>query len=451
MAVKDLYDKACEAFNKGNYDYAVELYREVLRLSPDYANARVLLRGTERRRLAERGSSIVATLVNRIKGFWPLLKARLHGKSPAKQLECCEDCLETNPSRIGALMMAGRAAAAAGYNESAIAIFKDVLSLRANHKKALRALAEAFEQAGQIKEALAALLRLAPMVPTDRELQMRIKNLQATQHMQTTGMDHAETFRDLIRDQEVAKESVRRLESLEERRAREIAQARQAVEQDPANTTKITHLALLYRREGDPNSAFKVLKAGHERMPDDYEIREQLGELQLQMYDAAVSRIEQQLQQDPDNQALKDKKQDLLTRRKKYAVHEYGWRVERHPTDYGLRMQLGKALLEVGDYNGAIAAFQNAAKDSKLQLEACCMLGRCFAAKNQFDLTFEQLHRAAAMHPRLDETGLEINYLMADALDRMGDREQALKLYKKIYASDISFRDVAEKVESLSS
>jgi len=52
LAVKDLYDKACEAANRGNYGYAVELYRQVLRLEPDYPSARLLLRGVERRRLA---------------------------------------------------------------------------------------------------------------------------------------------------------------------------------------------------------------------------------------------------------------------------------------------------------------------------------------------------------------------------------------------------------------
>jgi len=451
MAVTDLYDKACEAANKGNYEYAVELYRQVLRLSPEHAGARVLLRGTERRRLAQKGSSLVRTVAGRLKGLWPLLKAMLQRKDPAKQLESCEDCLETNPYSIGALIMAGQAAANAGYSEGAVAIFKDVVALRPGNKKALRRLAAALENAGQTKEALAVLLKLASLAPTDRQLEAKVRSVQAADHVKTTGMDKASSFRDIVRDEEVAKESVRRLETTEDRRAQEIALARRAVKQDPDNVTKITHLALLYRREGDPAKAIQVLTEAHQRMPDSYEIREELGDLQLHAYDDALSRLEQQLAGDPDNQKLREESEETSAKRRECALREYAWRAQQHPTDRQLRLELGKAQFEAADYDPAIAAFQSAVKDPRLALEASCMLGRCFAAKGQFDLAVERYRVAAAQHPELDEAGMEISYLMAQALEQMGEGEEARKLYRKIYANDISFRDVAEKVDSLGS
>ena len=262
-------------------------------------------------------------------------------------------------------------------------------------------------------------------------------------------MDEAESFRDLIRDPEVVKQSVQRVETAGERQSREFTQAREAVEQDPENVTKITRLALLYRRQGDAEHAFQLLKAAHKRIPGNYEIRELLGDLQLHMFDDALRRVDEQRGEKPGDGQLQERRRELAARRKKYAAREYSWRVEQHPTDQELRIQLGKAQFEIGRYNEAISAFQNAAKDGRLALEASCMLGRCFNAKNQFDLALEQYRRALELHPNLDETGMEITYLMADALERMDDKDEALKLYKKIYAHDIGFRDVADKVDSL--
>ena len=40
--------------------------------------------------------------------------------------------------------------------------------------------------------------------------------------------------------------------------------------------------------------------------------------------------------------------------------------------------------------------------------------------------------------------------MLGEALELMGEKQEALKVYKKIYATDIGFRDIADKVESLS-
>jgi hypothetical protein len=54
------------------------------------------------------------------------------------------------------------------------------------------------------------------------------------------------------------------------------------------------------------------------------------------------------------------------------------------------------------------------------------------------------------MHPQMDYEGKQLRYSQAEALEKMGDAEAALKIYKKIYSQDINFLDVSDKVEALS-
>ena len=50
----------------------------------------------------------------------------------------------------------------------------------------------------------------------------------------------------------------------------------------------------------------------------------------------------------------------------------------------------------------------------------------------------------------MDDEGKDLYYCQAEALEAMGNREEALKVYKRIYSQDINFRDVAAKVDALS-
>lgn len=449
MAVKDIYDRACEAVNMGNYDYGIELYRQLLKIEPEYPNARALLRGTERRRLETLGGSFVDGVVRQIAALRPRLKAMFQFKNAQQQLECMEDCLEHTPDSIGALHAAGQAAWKAGLYESAITIFKDILTLRPNNKKAMRILAQVLEENGQANEAANVLRALAPLQPYDQELQRRIKNLAALDHMQATGMEQAASFRDLIRDKNAAQEGVRRHRTAFERREELIREAHQALEKEPDNVSRIAGLVMLYRQQGLPEEGLRLLEEAGQRLPDNYEIRELSGDLQLQMRENELREINDNLKKDPGNEDLLKKKRKLEPERNEFAAREYAWRVKEHPTDHGLYLKLGQALLAMKNYDGAIAAFQIAVRDPGLEVEGATMLGQCFTAKGQHDLAVEQYNRAISSRPQLDSTGMQLYYLLASALELMGDKEQALKIYKRLYSNDISFRDVAQKVDAL--
>ena len=448
MAVKDLYDKACEAANKGNYEYAIELFREVLRLEPEHPGARVLLRGTERRRLSEI-NSFMGTVGCYVKSIPPMVKALIQYKDARKRLEHWEDVLETSPNNMSALMAAAKSAREAGLKEVAVTVLKDILSLQADNKAALREVGDVLEESGRTKEALTALLKLSELEPNDRFIMQRLRNIEAKAHMQETHLEEAKSFRDTIRDKDSAEEAERKFETVEERRGKHVLAAEEELAQEPDNANKIIRLAALYEQEGALDKALRLLKEADARMPNTYTIRERLGDLRMRFFEDARRKAEKQLEQDPKNEALKKKRQDLAAGGIELAVREYSWRVEEHPTDVGLRFKLGNALYEAGQMDKAIACFQQATKDPKLQVDAMLMLGRCFLGKRQFDLAVQQFERVIARHPGLDEQGMNLHYLLGETLEMQGKKNEALVIYKKIYSHDISFKDISHKVESL--
>lgn len=456
MAVEALYEKACEAVERGNYDYAIELLREALRAGPDNVDARVALRGSERRLVQKRGDSFLRRIGASVKGIPVLAKASMTLRNPTKRLERYEDYLMKCPNSVLALVGAAKAARAAGLLPAAVCILKDMLKTNPNHKTALRIVSDALRDQNEPGEALKYLFRLGQLEPRNRDLALEIKNLEALDHMTTHKMEDAESFRDLIRDKEFADKSA----AGEQKQAAEAAkhlpefikEAQQDLEADPDNPAKIIRLANHYVKDRDYKTAQDVLRDSVKRMPDNFTLRERLGDLQFQVVDLVIRKRRKELEENPDKKTeLEQELQEILQRRREFAVQEYTWRAQAHPTDRNVRFNLGKALYEVEDCNGAIAQFQQACADPHLEPDAARMLGFCFAKKNQHDLAIEQYQRALKHSPEMDEKGKELHYLLAQAYESLGSKEKALSLYKKIYSADINYSDVAGKVDSLSS
>ena len=448
MAVEDLFQRAREAAERANYDYAVELFRTVLLKDPENVEARTGLRTCERRRL-EMAGVVTRSMVNRIKGLLPLAKVIVPIGNPRKKLERYEDFLALNPNSVFALRGAGKAAAAADLKQAAIALLRDAVRTAPASKSSLRALTTVLRAAGEHKEALKYMNRLLQLTPQDRDLHKQFTDLSAVEHMAAHKIAETESLRDLVRDKDEAVATERdRRRSLTGDAKRAIGEVTEGLKDDPGNVNKIVRLAGLYEEQADYEKARQTLKDGLERLPENYEIRERIGSLQLRLMDKDLSRIEQELQEKPDQAELQQEQADLRDKRGKFALEHYRWRVEQHPTDRELRFQLGVLLFEEGDYDNAIAAFQQSARDAHLQADSASMLGQCFLHKKQYDLAVGQLEQAVAQHEQMDDKGKELQYNLALALELQDRKEEALKIYKKIYSVDIRFKDVAQKVES---
>jgi tetratricopeptide (TPR) repeat protein len=115
--------------------------------------------------------------------------------------------------------------------------------------------------------------------------------------------------------------------------------------------------------------------------------------------------------------------------------------------DYRSHYDLGMAYLEMELLAEAIREYQFASKSPKYQARALEMIGLCFLNQNQATLAIKQLTKGLEMIGEHDNEALGIKYNLGLAYEMAGDFERARGAFEDVYVEDVTFRDVAEKIQ----
>jgi tetratricopeptide (TPR) repeat protein len=123
--------------------------------------------------------------------------------------------------------------------------------------------------------------------------------------------------------------------------------------------------------------------------------------------------------------------------------------------DLETHYNLGIAFREMGLLEEAIGEFQKVAKASdrgkafRYAMQCSTLLGLAFMEKGQPDIAAIWYERALGT-PGLDsESKLALRYDLGVAQESAGDLEAALKSFSQVYAVNIDYRDVADRIASL--
>ena len=123
--------------------------------------------------------------------------------------------------------------------------------------------------------------------------------------------------------------------------------------------------------------------------------------------------------------------------------------------DLETHYNLGIAFREMGLLEEAIGEFQKVAKANdrgkafRYAMQCSTLLGLAFMEKGQPDIAAIWYERALTT-PGLDsESKLALRYDLGVAQESAGDLEAALKSFSQVYAVNIDYRDVAERIASL--
>lgn len=126
-------------------------------------------------------------------------------------------------------------------------------------------------------------------------------------------------------------------------------------------------------------------------------------------------------------------------------------------SDYETHFNLGTAYKEMGLYEDAVGAFQEAVKlvtaddEGRRFLSCCHSLGHCFMEKSMPKLAQLWYEKALQSRNLTAEEKQALNYEIALSFEKQGNPKQAAELYSGIYALDVTYRDVKQKLESLQS
>jgi tetratricopeptide (TPR) repeat protein len=123
--------------------------------------------------------------------------------------------------------------------------------------------------------------------------------------------------------------------------------------------------------------------------------------------------------------------------------------------DLETHYNLGIAFREMGLLEEAISEFQKVAKASdsgrafRYTMQCCTLLGLAFMEKGQPAIAaiwYERALRTPDMDP---ESTLALRYDLGVAQESAGEPDAALKSFSQVYAMNIDYRDVAERIAAL--
>lgn len=117
--------------------------------------------------------------------------------------------------------------------------------------------------------------------------------------------------------------------------------------------------------------------------------------------------------------------------------------------DVAAHYDLGTAYMEMGLLDEAVAEFQTALRARPGHLPTFEMLGRCWSEMGKPEMAVRTLQRALHAPWDVEDELIGIYYHLAKAHERLGNRQQALEFYEKVFALDINFLDVTERLRAL--
>src|SRR6266480_6467550 len=193
--------KAVAAIELRNFGYAISLLQAVLKQEPQFLTGRQLLRRAE---VTKRKSAKKSFFNISIASFAVMKAQREIKKDPKHAVEMLEKVLEEEPYNRQANLVLKEAAVAAGWPEIGVFALRTVLEENPTDAKILHELGRLYHDLGESEHAVEIYNKLSELDPTDGEAARLGKDAAARASMKTGGWTQAESYRDLIKDKDVA-------------------------------------------------------------------------------------------------------------------------------------------------------------------------------------------------------------------------------------------------------
>jgi len=118
--------------------------------------------------------------------------------------------------------------------------------------------------------------------------------------------------------------------------------------------------------------------------------------------------------------------------------------------DSDTHFNLGIAYREMGLLPEAIREFQVSSRDPAYFVESCSIIGVCYQEQGMWSEAVGWYQKALVAPDISEDARLGLRYDLAVAYEGAGDVDQAVGLFEEISASAASYRDVADRLASLS-
>jgi tetratricopeptide (TPR) repeat protein len=124
-------------------------------------------------------------------------------------------------------------------------------------------------------------------------------------------------------------------------------------------------------------------------------------------------------------------------------------RKDAKPENAQIYYDLGIAYLEMGLYDEAVQYLQFSSRDSDFRMRSCNMLGLCFLDRDMAGVAIKEFERALNTPNITEEESVGLYYNLSLAYERAGENRKALDELTRVYAVNIGYLDVKERLERL--
>jgi tetratricopeptide (TPR) repeat protein len=445
-----LWLKALAAMELHNFAYAISLLQEILKQEPEFLSGRQLLRRAEVAKKKAGKKSFFNILMAPI----AVMKAQREAKkAPQHAVEMIEKVLEDEPYNRRANLALKEAAVAAGWPEIGVFALLTLVEENPRDVKLLHELGQLYHSMGQSEQEVEVYNRINEIEPLDATALRLGKDASARASMSAGGWTQAESYRELIKDKDVAisLEQRGRMQLTGESLDQQIAEVKAQQEAQPKNIDLARRLGGLYEQKDDIASAIRWYQIAVDLTGDAGLVRK-VSDLNVRAAEREIAAHEEFLATHKEKDAVHAKKtEELLAAKKRRAeilIEEVGSRIARNPTDLHLRFELGEHLVNAQRFREAIPELQRARQNPNARLKAMNLLGVCYREQGMLDLAMKQFEDAAKEILTMDAMKKEIVYNLGIVYEKMGEKEKSLNCMKQVYEADYGYKDVAQRVES---
>jgi len=444
--------KAVAAIELRNFGYAISLLQGILKQEPEFLTGRQLLRRAE----VTKSKSAKKSFFNISTAPIAVMKAQREiKKDPKRAVEMLEKILEKEPYNRQANLALKEAAVAAAWPEIGVFALRTLLEENPRDVKVLHELGRLHHELGESDREVEIYNQITEINPLDAEALRLGKDASARASMTTGGWTQAVSYRDLIKDKEMAVsiEQQSRMRLTGESLDKQIAETYALQQAEPTNIDLARRLGALNEQKDDIAAAIGWYQyAADLTKGADAGLIRKVSDLKTKSLEREIAAHEEFLfTHGADHELSAKRTEELKVAKRKRAeilVEDARKRMARNPTDLQLRFELGEHLVNAGRFREALPELQRARQNPNARLKAMNLLGRCYSDLGMLDLATKQLEEASREILAMDTMKKEIVYNLGLVYERMGEREKSLGCMKQIYEADYGYKDVATRVES---
>lgn len=448
---KVFFESARRVAETDNFDYAIDMYLEGLRCSPDAVQeGHIPLCEMALHRQGKGGKK--PSMMEKMR--------RLRGKTPLEQMLNAEYLFAKDPGHLPYAEAMLKAATAGGYKKTvgwvANLIFQTNNAAEKPSLQTYLLLKDSYEAMGEFDKAVAACQCAMRLKPDDGELTDEYQRLSAELAVVRGKYDQEGDFRHSIKDRE-NQEKLQAQASViktEDYRLLAVEDAREAVAEEPNLPKNIFNLAeALSDLENDEaeNEAIELLENTY-KTKSDFSYKQRAGQIRIKQLRRKIRDAKKVLETNPEEAEALSRLGELSAQIDKAELEHYRLCVENYPTDLRAKYEYGIRLIRNERYDEAIPLFQEAQRDPRHKIPAMDKIGLCFFLKGWFADAIDVLTQAIESYElKEDSIAKELRYNLGRSYEQQGDTAKALEIYRKIAQLDFACKDVRQRIDKLRS